>query len=61
MFRMLGFSSFNFTTKSQFGIVPKEFGMDNVKCSGFESDIRDCPHDTTDDCSADEGAGMICS
>ena len=35
--------------------------MDDVKCSGSETDIRDCRHVTSDDCGAGEAAGVICS
>ena len=59
---MLGYGDGTFTRESQFGIAPGgNFGMDNVKCSGSESDIRDCRHTTRDDCGPEEAAGAICS
>ena len=60
--RMLGYGAGTFTRESQFGNVPGgDFGMDDVKCSGSETDIRDCRHVTSDDCGAGEAAGVICS
>jgi len=35
--------------------------MDDVKCTGEEDNILDCPHSTKDDCGRDEGAGVRCS
>merc|ERR1712130_481265 len=49
--RMLGFQGFQaFRMNSYFGGVPDDFIMDNVRCVGTEKDIRDCPHDSIDDC-----------
>jgi len=59
--RMLGFESGTFRRNSHFGKVPNNFIMDNVHCLGTEKDIRDCPHDSIDNCERDEGAGVICS
>jgi len=59
--RMLGFQSGTFRQNSHFGKVPNDFIMDNVHCLGTEKDIRDCPHDSIDNCKSDEGAGVICS
>ena len=59
---MLGYGDGTFTRESQFGNAPGGiFGMDDVKCSGSETDIRDCSHTTMDDCGAGEAAGAICS
>ena len=42
---MLGYGDGTFTRESQFGMAPGgNYGMDDVKCSGSESDIRDCRH-----------------
>ena len=61
-FRMLGYGEGTFTRESQFGNAPGgNFGMDDVKCSGSETDFRDCSHVTYDDCGAGEAAGVICS
>ena len=62
--------------KSAFGAVPDTFVMDEVqmrppatiitlcclqvKCEGTEAQLDHCPHRDTDDCSGDEGAGVIC-
>ena len=61
-FSMLGYGDGTFTRESQFGNAPGgNFGMDDVKCSGSETDIRDCSHVTVDDCGPREAAGAICS
>ena len=61
-FRMLGYRDGTSTIKSRFGNAPSgNFGMDDVKCTGSETDIRDCSHKTYDDCGAEEAAGAICS
>ena len=58
---MLGYGNGTFTRESQFGDVPGgDFGMDEVKCSGSETDIRDCSHVTVDNCGPGEAAGAIC-
>ena len=48
------------TKNSQHGNWRDDFIMDNVKCVGTEETLEDCPHLTTDDCEAREGAGVIC-
>ena len=60
---MLGYSYAQHTTRSHFGVVSDTFSMDEVQCTGNEASILDCPHLTVEDedCSAGEGAGVICS
>jgi hypothetical protein len=60
--RTLGFESGQATVLSHFGLVPSDFGMDNVACEGEELDIRDCPHIGLgeENCGSHEGAGVIC-
>ena len=60
--RMLGLNtSFAIpTTNSQHGNWRDNFIMDEVKCVGTEETLEDCPHLTTDDCGASEGAGVVC-
>jgi Scavenger receptor cysteine-rich domain len=59
--KQLGYSgAINFTIGSYFGVVPSLFAFDNVKCIGNETDLNDCPHLNDDDCSLEEGAGVIC-
>ena len=41
-------------------ITPDTFSMDDVKCTGRERCLSDCPHATQDDCTPNEGAGVIC-
>ena len=45
----------------RFGDVPSKFEMDDVKCTGTEVKIEDCPHKDVDDCGAGEGAGVVCT
>merc|ERR1719500_397466 len=58
--RMLGYTSGDYTVESHFGQVSDVFGMDEVQCTGDEDYIWRCPHESTDDCSGDEGFGVIC-
>ena len=59
--RMLGYTGGTHTMRSQFGTVNSTFAMDDVKCLGNETTILACPHTTREDCSASEGAGVICA
>jgi len=59
--KMLGFVGGISTVESYFGTVRTNFGMDNVLCDGSESDISDCPHDTSHNCGQYEGAGVKCT
>jgi len=34
--------------------------MDDLECTGNEQHIQDCHYETTDDCGANEGAGVEC-
>ena len=59
--RELGFRGLkNITVKSRFGQVSDTFGMDDVVCSGGESRLTQCQYQTSDNCGAGEGAGVIC-
>ena len=57
---MLGYNYGVPTIQSRFGTVPATFAMDNVACIGNETSLLDCPHNSQDDCGANEGAGVIC-
>ena len=59
--RSLGYSSGQATSNSQFGSVSRTFAMDNVRCTGNEASLQECPHLTEDNCGSHEGAGVICS
>jgi hypothetical protein len=60
--RQLGFPGVERATKeSEFGTVSSTFSMDNVKCHGNETDLKDCYHKAADDCDGNEGAGAVCS
>ena len=48
------------TNQSRFGTVSARFSMDDVKCTGQEHKLIDCPYNTNEDCEANEGAGVIC-
>ena len=61
--RELGFMEGGYATKeSYFGSVDLEnqSGLDQVRCSGRESSLLDCHHETFDDCGNAEGAGVVC-
>ena len=59
--RELGYSGLErFTTYSHFGRVPEGLGMDDVKCTGTESRLEDCPHTTTEECNERYGFGVVC-
>ena len=61
-FRELGYvRASQETIESHFGQVSDEFAMDDVQCSGNETSIFDCPHQTIDNCGGSEGLGVICS
>ena len=44
----------------RFGSVSSTFIMDDVRCTGTESDISQCPHNPNDNCGSGEGAGVKC-
>merc|ERR1711970_453388 len=59
----LGFTSGGYATKeSYFGKVDleRQSGFDEVRCSGRESSLVDCRHESHDDCGDGEGAGVVC-
>ena len=58
---MLGYKAGRPTRESFFGKVLNDFSMDDVKCNGSETSLKQCKHKTVDDCSSGEGAGVICS
>ena len=57
---MLGYAFGSITTRSHFGTVTPNFGMDDVSCTGDEVDIKDCQHITWHNCGSYEGLGAIC-
>ena len=59
--RQLGLTAGLATHRSRFGNVVDYFAMDQVRCSGTENFLWQCAHDTIDDCSSGEGAGVICA
>ena len=47
---------------SEFGDVGSDdFSYDETSCSGSESHIQECQHDTEEDCYGGEAAGVRCS
>ena len=59
---MLGFSNGDATLLSTFGPVPAVGpGMDDVACTGTETDIRQCTNVNPGNCGVGEGAGVRCS
>jgi len=59
--RMLGFADGTPTTNSKYGPVDEDMELDDVECRGNELSLYDCDGNRDDNCSADEGAGVICS
>ena len=45
---------------SFWGKTGNTYALDNVNCNGNEHHITDCPHNTEDNCSEGEGAGVVC-
>ena len=62
MCRQLGYvgGALKITKKSYFGRVNEVFAMDNVNCSGKETQILDCGYQIEDDCTHGEAAGVVC-
>ena len=60
--RMLGLNPHGAkaTSSSHFGRVQVNFAMDDLKCSGTERSLNDCPHNPRHNCGAHEGAGVRC-
>jgi len=59
--RSLGYTGGRATTNSRFGNAPGgDFGMDDVKCQGYEDKLTDCQYASYDDCGSDEAAGVVC-
>ena len=48
------------TCCSSKGAVPTNFSYDDVKCTGREDDLDECPHYNVENCTPDEGAGVYC-
>ena len=44
----------------RFGDVSKVFETSDVKCSGTELRIEDCPQNDAVNCGKNEGAGVVC-
>ena len=60
--RMLGLNHYGAkaTSSSHFGRVQVNFAMDDLKCSGTERNLNDCPHNPRHNCGTHEGAGVRC-
>ena len=57
----LGFAWGEATRESYFGdVFTSNFAMDDIRCVGDEEHLQDCEYDSVDNCSPDEGAGVIC-
>merc|ERR1719326_2435436 len=46
---------------TNYGTVPSDFSMDDVRCTGSETTLASCPHITTENCGSTEGAAIQCS
>ena len=49
------------TSSSTFGTVSTNFIMDDVQCTGSESQLQDCTHSPNHNCGGNEGAGVVCT
>ena len=61
--RQLGFvSAIAVYSKSHFGQVNSSFSIINLNCSGKETQIQECPHNTqtSANCGVNDGAGVEC-
>ena len=59
--RMLGYSgAVTSTDRSHFGLVPEDFILSNLVCSGKEASILNCTASPALFCEVSEGAGVIC-
>ena len=58
--RQLGYTRGDAYTESHWGSVPSDFAMDSVGCGGNEMHLQDCSYSTSEDCGANEGAGVHC-
>ena len=43
------------------GSVEDNFIMDDVACTGSETNILSCPYNPSDNCGTSEGAGVVCT
>ena len=59
--RMLGFpGALDATVRSQYGVPYGTAGLSNVKCTGTENSIFDCPSDPNPTCDNLRSAGVRC-
>ena len=60
--RQLGFSTFNAVARTQafFGAGTGQILLDNVRCTGTEARLTDCPFITNHNCNHGEDAGVTC-
>lgn len=58
---VLGYDFGEATNSSTFGVVPNNFIMDEVDCTGSEASVWDCGFATPNNCSSSDGAGVRCS
>ena len=52
--RMLGYAAGRATTGSQFGEMTSNYLMTEVRCSGTELSLLDCPHSRLASCASDQ-------
>ena len=48
------------TTRSNFGLVPVVFSLDEVNCFGNETSLSNCSYSDVENCDGSEGAGVVC-
>ena len=58
---MMGYNDGVATVRSKYGRVVDNFIMDDIQCDGGEKFLFDCNYLSKDDCTEEEGAGVICT
>ena len=58
--KMLGFSQGLATGGSYFGKVGSDYAMDDIDCTGDETDLLECGYKKDNNCLTGEGGGVIC-
>jgi len=58
--KMMGYQTGHAYSSSRYGYVATNFILDDVRCTGNENNLFQCPHTSKHDCGSHEGAGVGC-